>query len=126
MSADPHIFKNKIEKNYQNAIFVCTHDDIRCDGLMEKNEISANKRNGIHVTGFNNFPRIIGNTFIQYNKLAGIRVDNGAHCSILRNSVSKNLGQVITNIRRKIKSIREFWLWKQQVLILKRILCLKI
>lgn len=95
MSADPHIFKNKIEKNYQNAIFVCTHDDIRCDGLMEKNEISANKRNGIHVTGFNNFPRIIGNTFIQYNKLAGIRVDNGAHCSILRNSVSKNLGQGI-------------------------------
>lgn len=93
-SADPHIFKNKIEKNYQNAIFICTHDDIRCDGLVEKNEISANKRNGIHVTGFNNYPRILGNTFIQYNKLAGIRVDNSAHCSILRNAVSKNLGQV--------------------------------
>ena len=93
-SADPHIFKNKIEKNYQNAIYTCTHDDIRCDGLIEKNEISANKRNGVHVTGLNNFSRIIGNSFIQYNKLAGIRVDNSAHCSILRNSVSKNLAQV--------------------------------
>ena len=97
ISADPHIFKNKIEKNYQNAIFISTHDDIRCDGLIEKNEISANKRNGIHVSGYNNYPRILGNTFIQYNKLAGIRVDNNAHCSIFRNSVSKNLGQVIFN-----------------------------
>jgi len=94
-SADPHIFKNKIEKNYQNAIFTCTHDDIRCDGLMEKNEISANKRNGIHVTGLNNFSRVIGNSVIQYNKLAGIRVDGNAHCSILRNSISKNLAQGI-------------------------------
>lgn len=93
-SADPHIFKNKIEKNYQNGIVVLTHDDIRCDGLIEKNEISANKRNGIHVTGFNNFAKIIGNPFIQYNKFAGVRIDNNAHCSIMRNSVSKNLAQV--------------------------------
>ena len=62
---------------------------------MEKNEISANKRNGIHVTGLNNYVRIVGNPFIQYNKFAGIRVDNHAHCTILRNSVSKNLAQVV-------------------------------
>lgn len=94
LSADPHIFKNKIEKNYQNGIYISTHDDLRCDGLVEKNEISANKRNGIHVTGPNNYARVIGNPFTQYNKFAGIRVDNHAHCSILRNSVSKNLAQV--------------------------------
>lgn len=96
LSADPHIFKNKIEKNYQNGILIASHDEMRCDGLIEKNEISANKRNGIHVSGAENYVRILGNPFIQYNKFAGIRVDNNAHASILRNSVSRNLAQVIS------------------------------
>jgi hypothetical protein len=93
-SADPHIFKNKIEKNYQNGILIQSHDSIRCDGLIEKNEISANKKNGVLVSGNNNFTRIIGNPFIGYNKLAGIRVEKSAHASIVKNSICKNLAQV--------------------------------
>ncbi len=93
-SADPHIFKNKIEKNYQNGIFAQTQDSLRCDGLIEKNEVSANKKNGIYISGNNNFCRIVGNPFIGYNKQAGIRVDKSAHASIIRNSICKNLAQV--------------------------------
>jgi len=71
-----------------------TFDSIRCDALIEKNEISANKKNGIHVAGNNNFARIVGNLRIEYNKLAGIKVEKSAHASIIRNSIYKNLAQV--------------------------------
>ena len=56
---------------------------------------SFNKKNGIHITGVENYARVVGNPFIQYNKFAGVRVDQSAAAVILRNSVSKNLSQVI-------------------------------
>jgi Right handed beta helix region len=94
-SADPKIIKNTIDKNFGDGIIVETYEGIRCDGLIEKNDVTTNKKNGIYIHGGNNFVKINGNIKICYNRLAGIKVETHAHPSILQNGISKNLGQVI-------------------------------
>lgn len=93
-SADPKVIKNIIEKNFGDGIIAETYEGIRCDGLLEKNDVMTNKKNGIYIHGHNNFIKVNGNIKVCYNRLAGIKVESGAHPSILQNGISKNLGQV--------------------------------
>jgi F-box protein 11 len=68
------------------------HDELRCDAKIKNNEISGNKENGINCNGNNNFTRIENNTFIGYNKRAGIKADNNASIIVYKNMIGKNLG----------------------------------
>ena len=96
VSADPFIFANKIEKNTIHGIYTYTYNDFRCDGRIKTNlSISGNFECGIFCEGNQNFTRIQLNSFIGYNKKAGIKVDNGARVQINNNKISKNLGQGI-------------------------------
>jgi len=85
------IFDNRIEKNDGDGIYSYTYKNIRCDGKIKKNEISGNKANGIYCCGRNNKTRIESNTFIGYNKLAGIKLEDEAGCVILKNNIIRNL-----------------------------------
>ncbi|CAK85226.1 unnamed protein product (macronuclear) [Paramecium tetraurelia] len=94
LSADPQIFNNKIDKNFTDGILTKVFEQLRCDGKIKSNQtISGNKENGIHCTGQNNYTRIESNTFIGYNKKAGIKADTESRISIFKNKISKNLGQ---------------------------------
>ncbi|CAD8139625.1 unnamed protein product [Paramecium pentaurelia] len=94
LSAEPSIFDNKIDKNFTDGVLTKVFEQLRCDCRIRSNQtISGNKENGIHCTGQNNYTRIEDNTFIGYNKKAGIKADTESRISILKNKISKNLGQ---------------------------------
>ena len=73
---------------------LCYSNQHRCDGRIKSNQtISGTKENGIHCTGLKNFTKIESNNFICYNKKAGIKADSDAHIVVVKNKISKNLGQ---------------------------------
>ncbi|KAL4497849.1 hypothetical protein ABPG72_000604 [Tetrahymena utriculariae] len=96
ISGEPFIFSNKIDKNYTDGILTNTFDKIRCDAIIKNNlSICRNNDNGIHCKGINNYTKIELNSFVAYNKKAGIKVDEEATVSIFKNKVLKNFTQGI-------------------------------
>lgn len=93
VSGDPFIFHNKIDKNYSDGILCKCHEEIRSDGRVKSNDISGNKENGIHCSGYKNYCKIEHNSFIGYNKKAGVKADNGAQIVVYKNNICKNLAQ---------------------------------
>ena len=86
-SADPFIFNNRIEKNSMNGVHSYTYKMIRSDGKVKKNEISGNSMNGIYCMGRNNRMNILGNMFVGYNKMAGIKLEDEAYVTIFNNTI---------------------------------------
>jgi hypothetical protein len=63
---------------------------MRCDGIHRYNKIIQNKDNGILCAGDNNHTRIEKNWEISSNRLAGIRVTEGASIVVANNCIFGN------------------------------------
>lgn len=79
MSGDPFIFKNRIDKNTQDGILSRSYEPYRCEPKIKDNiSIAGNKENGIKCTGKGNATKILKNSFIGFNKKAGVCIENEA------------------------------------------------
>lgn len=71
------------------------------------NKIIKNKDNGILCAGEHNFSKIINNSFIANNRRAGIKAIEGAHLSIIDNTIKSNFGQGVLLVEGTSAHIEE-------------------
>lgn len=63
--------------------------------------------NGIYCCGRNNKTKIVSNTFIGYNKHAGIKLEDEAGCFIIKNNIIRNLAQGILCVEKSYAHIEQ-------------------
>lgn len=95
VSGDPLILFNSVTQSYENGIVTIAKNGMRCDGIIRYNKVLQNKDNGILCAGENNHTRIEKNWEISSNRLAGIKVIEGASIVISNNCIYGNFMQGI-------------------------------
>jgi parallel beta-helix repeat protein len=95
ISAHPFIFMNKISQNFENGIVTIAKDGLRCDSLLKYNIVEKNKDNGILCAGKENYTRIENFNVVKNNRRSGIKALEGAHITIMGNTIESNFAQGI-------------------------------
>jgi len=96
-SCSTFCFLNHIHKNLEAGIVARTALNLPCDGSIKSNEINDNEF-GIRCMGTNCLVRIEHNRAIRKNLRAGIRIEEFAHPSIIKNRIYNNFKQGILMI----------------------------
>ena len=77
-----------------------SYNNILCNGKIKMNDISGNQQCGVYINGRNNKALIEQNFFIGFNKMAGIKLENEANATIIKNTIMNNMGQGILIVEK--------------------------
>ena len=93
-SADPFLFLNIIKGNEEAGVVFSSEDPYRCDGKLKSCDVFENGL-GVLCMGKMCFPVLESNGKISANKGPGVKVESGAHPTLIRNEIFENQMQGI-------------------------------